>query len=99
MTQNGEIKTRATEILIVGGGAAGLSAALYAARAGRDTIVLEGRASSRLNIGYTVENYPGFISIESQELLKKFREHAQHVGAEIVRQKPLSSVWLRTRNM
>jgi thioredoxin reductase (NADPH) len=31
-----------------------------------------------------VENYPGFISIESTELLGKFREHAEHVGAEIV---------------
>ncbi len=84
MEQNSQIKTRSTEILIIGGGAAGLSAALYSARAGRDTIVLEGRASSRLKIGYTVENYPGFISIESRELLTKFREHALHVGAEIV---------------
>lgn len=84
MENNGQIKTKQTDILIIGGGAAGLSAALYAARAGRHTIVLEGRQSSRLNIGYTLENYPGFISIESTELLKKFREHAQHVGAEIV---------------
>lgn len=84
MGQNSEIKTRSTEILIIGGGAAGLTAALYSARAGRDTIVLEGRASSRLKIGYIVENYPGFISIESRELLGKFREHAQHAGAEIV---------------
>ncbi len=58
--------------------------ALYAARAGRDTIVLEGRRTSRLNLGYTVENYPGFISIESTELLGKFKEHARHVGAKIV---------------
>lgn len=83
--ENGtQIKTVQTEILIIGGGAAGLSAALYAARAGRDTIVLEGRRTSRLNLGYTVENYPGFISVESTELLEKFREHARHVGAEIV---------------
>lgn len=84
MEKNGQIQTIQTEILIIGGGAAGLSAALYAARAGRDTIVLEGRRTSRLNLGYTVENYPGFISIESTELLGKFKEHAQHVGAEIV---------------
>jgi thioredoxin reductase (NADPH) len=83
MKNNEQIKTKQTEILIIGGGAAGLSAALYAARAGRHTILLEGRQSSRLNIGYTVENYPGFISIESTELLAKFKEHAVHVGAEI----------------
>jgi thioredoxin reductase (NADPH) len=84
MENNEQIKTKQTEILIIGGGAAGLSAALYAARAGRHTIVLEGRQSSRLNIGYTVENYPGFISIESTELLGRFKEHAAHVGAEIM---------------
>jgi len=79
-----EIQTRSTEILIIGGGAAGLSAAIYAARAGCDTIVLEGRASSRLKLGYTVENYPGFISVDSGELLKKFRAHAEHFGAELI---------------
>jgi len=84
MREQNSIETRTTEILIIGGGAAGLSAALYAARAGRQTIVLEGRASSRLKLGYTVENYPGFISIESTELLQKFREHAEHFGAEIL---------------
>jgi len=84
MENNGQIKTKQTEILIIGGGAAGLSAALYATRAGRNTIVLEGRQSSRLYIGYMVENYPGFLSIESTELLGNFREHAEHVGAEIV---------------
>ncbi|MGD9346870.1 MAG: FAD-dependent oxidoreductase [Candidatus Aminicenantes bacterium] len=84
MNKNDRIETIQTEILIIGGGAAGLSAALYAARAGRDTLVLEGRRSSRLNIGYTVENYPGIISIESTELLEKFKTHAKHVGAEVV---------------
>jgi thioredoxin reductase (NADPH) len=79
-----EIKTRSTEILIIGGGAAGLAAAIYAARAGREAIVLEGRASSRLKLGYSVENYPGIISIDSAELLQKFRGHAEHFGAEII---------------
>ena len=84
MEDRKQIKTRSTEILIIGGGAAGLSAAIYVARAGRQSIVLEGRASSRLKLSYTVENYPGFISIDSAELLQKFREHAEHCGAEIV---------------
>ena len=84
MEKQQEIKTRSTEILIIGGGAAGLSAAIYAARAGRKAIVLEGRASSRLKLGYSVENYPGFIAIDSAELLQKFRDHAEHFGAEII---------------
>jgi len=79
-----EVRIRSAEILIIGGGAAGLSAAIYAARAGRKTFVLEGRASSRLKLGYSVENYPGFISVDSLELLQKFRDHAVHFGAEII---------------
>ncbi len=78
------IKNIITEIVIIGSGPAGLTAGLYASRAGRKTLVLEGRASSRLSIGYELENYPGFISIESQELLEKMRKHAELFGAEIM---------------
>jgi thioredoxin reductase (NADPH) len=73
-----------TEILIIGSGPAGLTAGLYAARAGRKAFILEGRTASRLSIGYELENYPGFISIDSQELLKKMRDHAEHFGAQIL---------------
>ncbi len=73
-----------TDILIIGAGPAGLAAALYASRAGRKTVVLEGRASTRMNIGYQIENYPGFSSIDSRELLKKFREQAASFGAEFI---------------
>ena len=78
------IKTLSTEIVIVGGGPAGLTAGLYASRAGRKTSVLVGRTGSRLSIGYSLENYPGFISIDSQELLDKFMKHAEHFGAQII---------------
>jgi thioredoxin reductase (NADPH) len=72
------------DILIIGAGPAGLTAAIYAARAGKATIVLEGRAASRLSFGYEIENYPGFPSINSLELLGKFIAHARQFGAEIV---------------
>lgn len=78
------IKNIQTEIVIIGSGPAGLTAGLYAARAGRKALILEGRAASRLSIGYTLENYPGILSIDSQELLKKMREHAEHFGAAIM---------------
>lgn len=76
--------TISTEILVVGGGPAGYAAALYAARAGRKTIILEGRGTARLGLGYAIENYPGFPSIAGAELLQKFRAHAAQFGAEPV---------------
>lgn len=78
------VKTIETEILIIGGGPAGLTAALYSARAGKRTVVIEGKSASRMSIGYEIENYPGFISIDSRELQHKFRDHALHFGAEII---------------
>lgn len=73
-----------TEILIVGGGPAGYTAGIYASRAGRKTSILEGRGRSRLAVGYTLENYPGFLSIDSAELLRSFRAQAEHFGAELI---------------
>jgi len=78
------VKSRQTEILIIGGGPAGYAAGIYAARAGRKTIILEGRGASRLSIGYEIENYPGFRSINSRELLDRFRSQAAGFGAEII---------------
>ncbi len=78
------VKNITTEIVVIGSGPAGLTAGLYASRAGRKVLVLEGRAASRLSIGYELENYPSYISIGSQELLEKMRAHAQHFGAEIM---------------
>ena len=75
---------RNTEILIAGGGPAGYTAGIYASRAGRKTSILEGRGRSRLAVGYTLENYPGFLSIDSAELLRSFRTQAEHFGTELL---------------
>lgn len=79
------IKNVVTEIVVIGSGPAGLTAGLYASRAGRKTLILEGRAASRLSVGYELENYPGFVSIDSQELLKRMRKHTEYFGAEIMK--------------
>lgn len=78
------IRNVSSDILIVGAGAAGFTAALYAARAGKSAVIIDGRSSaSRLAIGYELENYPGFPSIGSRELLAKFRAHAEAFGARV----------------
>jgi thioredoxin reductase (NADPH) len=78
------VKSLKTDVLIVGAGPAGLTAGLYIARAGKKALILEGRGPSRLAIPYTIENYPGFPSIASRELLAIFRRQAVSFGAEIV---------------
>ncbi|MCK7479525.1 MAG: hypothetical protein M0C28_20895 [Candidatus Moduliflexus flocculans] len=65
-------------------GPAGLTAGLYVARAGKKALILEGRGPSRLAIPYTLENYPGFPSIDSAELLAIIRTQAASFGAEVV---------------
>ncbi len=78
------IQSLKADVLIVGAGPAGLTAGLYVARAGKKAIILEGRGPSRLAIPYTLENYPGFPSIDSSELLGIIRGQAVSFGAQVV---------------
>lgn len=72
------------DILIIGGGPAGLSAGIYGVRSGKNTLLVEGKlpGGQLFNTDH-IDNYIGFPMIRGYELAEKMEEHARKVGLQV----------------
>jgi len=79
------------DVIIIGGGPAGLSAGIYALRASMRTVLIE-KASpgGQVTLSDEIENYPGFQNINGYDLSQKFLEHAQSYHLEVLSQEATS---------
>lgn len=75
---------RVVDLVILGGGPAGMTAAIYAARANLNVVVLESNITGGLvNSTYMVENFPSWPAIHGMELMEKMREHVDSLNVTV----------------
>ena len=78
-------ETRHSKILIIGSGPAGYTAAVYAARAMTNPILVQGlQPGGQLTITTEVENWPGDTEVQGPDLMVRMEAHAKAMGAEVI---------------
>jgi thioredoxin reductase (NADPH) len=72
------------DVLIVGGGAAGYAAAIYAARYNLRVLLIQELFGGWTALGGVIENYPGFSHVDGYDLMIQFKEQAERLGVDII---------------
>ena len=79
------------DLIIIGGGPAGLSAAIYGGRAKLKTLVVnKGTIGGLADTTREIVNYPGYIQVSGPDLMKDFKKHAEHFNVEFLKEEVIS---------
>jgi thioredoxin reductase (NADPH) len=79
--------TTTHDLIIIGGGPAGLSAAIYGGRAKLKTLVInKGTIGGLVDTTREIVNYPGYINVSGPDLMKDFKKHAESFGVEFLKE-------------
>ena len=92
---NPKAKREFYDLVVVGSGPAGLTTALYAAREGIETLIIEkGGIGGQAGTTERIDNYPGFAEgIDGSELANQMRVHAERFGVEILPAQTVTKIW------
>jgi len=82
-SQEAKVKTKMFDLIIIGGGPAGITAGIYAARKKINTLLITKDFIGQTGKAFFVENYPGLERISGLELIKKFKNHLKKFEIEI----------------
>jgi len=84
------------DLLIVGGGPAGLSSAIYGSRSKLKTLVLESKSKMGGQVAdyHEMENYPGVVETTAPELVESFEEHAKKFGLNLPKARFKNLNWM-----
>jgi thioredoxin reductase (NADPH) len=72
------------DVIIIGGGPAGLTAGIYAARRNLKTLIITMMVGGQVLLSEKICNYPGFLSVSGMNFIKKVQKQAERAGAEII---------------
>ena len=79
------------DLIIIGGGPAGLSAAIYGGRAKLKTLVInKGTIGGLADTTREIVNYPGYMQVSGPDLMKDFKKHAEHFNVEFLKEEVIS---------
>ncbi len=78
------------DIIIIGTGAAGLSAGVYAGRYNMKALIFGAEFGGETAKAGSVENWPGDIAVDGYDLMERMKKHAEHVGAKVVEDEVMS---------